>query len=654
MCGITGCWLARGAHRPESLDRLAGRMGDQLLHRGPDDAGVWTDAEAGIALAHRRLAILDLSPAGHQPMVSACGRHVIVFNGEIYNHLALRRDLETAGGAPAWRGHADTETLLAAISVWGLEAALRATVGMFALALWDRQTRTLYLARDRLGEKPLYYGWVQGAFLFGSELKALRGWPGFAADIDRGALALYLRHNCIPAPHTIYRGIHKLPPGSWLTLPDEDREAGPVAYWSPRQVAEEGQADPFRGSDGEAADELERLLRQAVAGQMVADVPLGAFLSGGIDSSTVVALMQAQAGRPVRSFSIGFSAAAYDEAPQARAVAAHLGTDHTELYVSPEEAMAVIPRLPRLYDEPFADSSQIPTFLVSRLARQHVTVSLSGDGGDELFGGYNRHFWAARLWRRVSPWPRPLRGILAAGLQALPPAAWDAAFARLGRFLPRAARQRNPGDKLHKLAEVVAAESPEAIYLHLVSHWKNPGEVVRGTAEPMTPVTDRAYWARLDDFESRMMYLDLITYLPDDILTKVDRAAMGVSLESRVPLLDHRLVEFAWRLPLAMKIRAGEGKWLLRQVLYRHIPRALVERPKMGFGLPLGDWLRGPLRDWAEDLLGEGRLREAGHFHPGPIRALWAEHLSGRRNWAYHLWDVLMFQAWWESERGHG
>ncbi len=634
MCGIAGFWDPRGDLEAAQAEARATAMAVALAHRGPDDAGVWTDARAGVALAHRRLAILDLSPAGHQPMVSACGRYALVFNGEIYNHLALRQELERRGQAPAWRGHADTETLLAAVSAWGLAAALRASVGMFALALWDRQARNLSLARDRLGEKPLYYGRVGGAFLFGSELKALRTWPGFAAEVDRPALALYLRHNCIPAPYTIYRGIRKLPPGTWLSLSADAWEAEPAAYWSAREVAERGQADPFRGTDAEAAEELERLLRQAVAGQMVADVPLGAFLSGGVDSSTVVALMQAQSGRAVRTFSIGFTEAAYDEAPQARAVAAHLGSEHTELYVSPAEAMAVIPSLPRLYDEPFADSSQIPTFLVSQLARRQVTVSLSGDGGDELFGGYNRHLWAPRLWRRLSPWPRPLRGLLATALRTLPPTAWDAAFARLGRLLPRSARQRNPGDKLHKLAEVLGAEGPEEIYLNLVSHWKHPGDVVRGVDEPATRVTDPAARARLEAFESRMMCLDLVTYLPDDILAKVDRAAMAVSLETRVPLLDHRLVEFAWRLPLAMKIRDGQGKWLLRRVLYRHVPRELVERPKMGFGLPLGDWLRGPLRDWAEALLDEARLAREGYFHPRPIRA---------------LWDVLMFQAWLEA-----
>ena len=637
-----------------TLRQRAAAMATSLKHRGPDDEGGYEEAHNGVALAHRRLAILDLSPAGHQPMASACGRYVIAFNGEIYNHMELRQELEQLGRAAAWRGHADTETLLAAVSAWGIEAALRKCVGMFALALWDRELRILTLARDRLGEKPLYYGWVQGVFLFASELKALRAYPGFGAQIDRGALALYLRHNCIPAPHTIYQGIRKLPPGTLLTIATGDEDAKPMPYWSLGEAAERGQDDLFPGDEVEAADELERLLGGAVAGQMVADVPLGAFLSGGIDSTTVVAMMQARSRQPVRTFTIGFHEGAYNEATEAKLVAAHLGTQHTELYVSPAEAMALIPRLPSLYDEPFADSSQIPTFLVSQLARQQVTVSLSGDGGDELFGGYNRHYWAAHLWRRLGHLPRPLRGVLAAAMQALPPTAWDTMFAALGRFLPRSLRQRNPGDKLHKLAEVVAARDPEDIYLNLVSHWKSPLEVVRADAEPATLLTDPAARVRLEGFENRMMYLDSVTYLPDDILTKVDRAAMGVSLETRVPMLDHRVVEFAWRLPLAMKIRRGQGKWLLRQVLYRHVPPELVERPKAGFGLPVGDWLRGPLRDWAESLLNEHRLGQEGFFHPAPIRALWAEHLSGRRNGSYHLWDVLMFQAWLEQEARHG
>jgi len=580
-------------------------------------------------------------------MVSASGRYVIAFNGEIYNHLELRQDLQ---GTAEWRGRSDTEALLAGFDAWGLEATLRNIVGMFAIALWDRLKRVLYLARDRMGEKPLYYGWQSGMFVFGSELKALTAYPSFDAEINRDALTLFLRHNAIPAPYSIYRGTHKLPPGTFLQVQAGQMDARPVTYWAARSAAEAGQRNLFRGSDAEAAVELERMLGQAVGGQMVADVPLGAFLSGGIDSSTVVALMQAQSARPVKTFTIGFNEAGYDEAPHASAVARHLGTEHTELYVTPQDAMAVIPSLPDIYDEPFADSSQVPTYLVSRLARGHVTVSLSGDGGDELFGGYNRYFWARDIWRKLGWVPRPLRAALAGALTTLPPAAWDTVMQKLGRWLPASLRYANPGDKLHKAAEILAVRSAEEIYLGLVSHWRQPARLVANSQEPMTLLTDPAHRAELPDFEHRMMLLDTVTYLPDDILTKVDRAAMAVSLESRVPLLDHRVVEFAWTLPLTMKIRNGQGKWLLRQVLYRHVPQALMERPKMGFGVPIGHWLRGPLRGWAEDLLSESRLQREGFFRPAPVRQKWKEHLSGKRNWQYHLWDVLMFQAWLERQ----
>ena len=655
MCGLTGFWQPTGCARDEAA-ATARRMADTLAHRGPDDAGVWVDEAAGLALGHRRLAILDLSPAGHQPMVSASGRFVIAFNGEIYNHRELRAELAklgAGGAAPAWRGHSDTETLLAAVEAWGIEAALKRSVGMFALALWDRESRTLTLARDRLGEKPLYYGWQRGVLLFGSELKALRAHPAFVGDIDRGALALYFRHNCVPAPYSIYQGIRKLPPGTLWTLTAQQAMTGqasePVPYWSLAQVVRAGQQAPFTGSDTDAVEEAQRLIGQAVAGQRVADVPLGAFLSGGIDSSTVVAVMQAQSSRPVKTFTIGFHEGEYNEAQHAAAVARHLGTEHTELYVTPAQARAVIPRLPVLYDEPFADSSQIPTVLVAELARQHVTVCLSGDGGDELFGGYNRYFWADGLWRRLGWMPQGLRAGLARGLTALSPQAWNRLWALAGGVLPRRYRYANAGDKLHKLAEVLRAHTAEAIYHKLVSHWWAPAELVLGAEEPPTVLTQPSAWPAVEDFRARMMALDTLTYLPDDILTKVDRAAMGVSLETRVPLLDHRVVEFAWRLPLAMKIRHGQGKWLLRQVLYRYVPQVLVERPKMGFGVPIDHWLRGPLREWAEDLLSERRLRQEGFLRPEPVRRLWEEHLSGRRNWQYLLWDVLMWEAWLDA-----
>lgn len=639
MCGFAGVF-----GRPSSAGNLRS-MGLAIASRGPDDSGVWIDPEASLGLVHRRLSIMDLSPAGHQPMASACERYVIAFNGEIYNHSELRQSL----GHSSWRGHSDTETLLAAIANWGIEATLKQCVGMFAFALWDRKTRRLTLARDRLGEKPLYYGWQGDVFLFGSELKALKAHPAFRAEIDRDALTLFLRHNAIPAPYSIYEGIHKLPPGTFLQLHAEQRDARPVPYWSAKMAAEAGQRNRFQGSDVEAVAELERLLGKAVNGQMVADVPLGAFLSGGIDSTSVVALMQSQSIRPVKTFTIGFHEEDYNEADQAHTVARHLGTEHTELYVTPQDAMDVIPSLPTIYDEPFADSSQIPTYLVSRLARQHVTVSLSGDGGDELFGGYNRYFWARNLWRKLGWMPRPLRAAVAGVLTTVPPASWNTAFQKLERWLPAKLRYATPGDKLHKAAEILAVRSPEEIYLGLVSHWKNPAQLVLGSHEPLTLLTDSSCQANLPDFEHRMMYLDTVTYLPDDILTKVDRAAMSVSLETRVPLLDHRLVEYAWTLPLDMKIRHGQGKWLLRQVLYRHVPQSLMERPKMGFGVPIDQWLRGPLKPWAAALIEPARLRREGIFDPASIQRKWLEHQAGARNWSYYLWDILMFQAWREE-----
>ncbi len=622
-------------------------MADTLIHRGPDDGGYWCDSEQRIGLGHRRLAIVDLSPAGHQPMVSASGRYVIAFNGEIYNHVGIREELERG----AWRGHSDTETLLAGIEAWGLEATLKKSIGMFAIALWDRQTRTLTLARDRIGEKPLYYGW-QGkgearVFLFGSELRALKAHPAFQVDIDRGALCLLLRHSYIPAPHSIYQGISKLEPGCMLSVSLAQPERRIWKYWSAIQVARTGAAQQFTGTPTEAVDALEVLAKDAVRQQMMADVPLGAFLSGGIDSSTVVALMQVQSSRPVKTFTIGFENQGYDEAVHAKAVARYLGTEHTELYVTPAQAMEVIPRLPDLYSEPFADSSQIPTFLVSQLAKRHVTVSLSGDAGDELFCGYNRYQLTASLWHKIALVPSPLRALAAKGITSVSPAAWD----RVAHFIPGSGRWRLLGDKLHKGAGVLSSRTLDELYLGMVSLQRNPSEWVIGGQEPATHLTGlRPDLAGLGAVE-QMMALDTISYLPDDILAKVDRAAMGVSLEARVPFLDHRVVEFAWSLPLDYKLRGGQTKWPLRQVLYRHVPPELVERPKTGFGVPLHEWLRGPLRDWAEDLLNEERLRREGYFQPSPIRQMWAEHLSGRRNWAYSLWNVLMFQAWLESNR---
>lgn len=630
---------------------MLAQMANAISHRGPDSDGYWIDPQASIGLAHRRLAIVDLSPAGAQPMFSVSGRYVLAFNGEIYNHVRLRDALEREGKVSAnWQGHSDTETLLAGFDAWGIEGTLKQSVGMFAVAVWDRTDHVLTLARDRLGEKPLYYGWQgQGSgavFLFGSELSSLRRHPVFAAEVSRDALALYMVHNYIGGEHSIYNGIRKLAPGHLLSVSLARPEPQMRAWWSGADVALRGVAHPFRGSPEQAVDALEALLRDAVAQQMMADVPLGAFLSGGVDSSTVVALMQTQSSRPVRTFSMGFHEEGYNEAEHAKAVAHHLGTDHTEMYVTAKQALDVIPKLPALYSEPFADSSQIPTFLVSQLARQHVTVSLSGDAGDELFCGYTRYQMTAGLWGKVSCLPRPLRQLAADLITALPLGAWD----KLGRVLP-SALGAHVGDKLHKGAALLGSRSVEDLYRGMVSHWADPASVVIGTSGQVRVVAGAVpEFQGMGDVE-RMMALDMLSYLPDDILAKVDRAAMGVSLETRVPFLDHRIVEFAWSLPLGYKLRNGVTKWPLRQVLYRHVPPELIERPKMGFGVPIDLWLRGPLRDWAESLISESRLAQEGFFNPSPIRQKWAEHLSGKRNWQYHLWGVLMFQAWLEAQR---
>jgi len=651
MCGISGFLETSLRFGDQSLHAMALEMVNTLHHRGPDDSGTWADAASGIALGHRRLAIIDLSPEGHQPMHSSCGRYVISFNGEVYNFKGLRNELEALGHT--FRGHSDTEIMLAAISQWGILPAVKRFNGMFAFALWDRRERLLHLVRDRLGEKPLYYGWMGKTFLFGSELKALRAHPHFRNVLSRDALALYLRHNYVPAPYSIYKGILKVLPATIVTIRPSNSEGSPqiTPYWSVREAAERGAAEPFRGSAKEAVACLDELLRDAVKIRMEADVPLGAFLSGGVDSSTIVSLMQAQSSRPVQTFTIGFHEAAYNEAHDAKTVARHLGTAHTELYVTPEEAMAVIPRLPALYDEPFSDCSQIPTFLVSELARRQVTVSLSGDGGDELFGGYTRYFWTQDIWSKIRRMPKGFRQVLASALTAIPPQVWKTALETISPVLPPHIRQRNPADKLRKLTEILAAENPEAMYVQLISHWKDPTAVVIESSEPPTTLTDKSQWAELPDFRLRMMYLDMMTYLPDDILVKVDRASMGVSLEGRIPYLDHRVIEFAWRLPLSMKVHDGQGKWILRQILYQYVPKEMVERPKMGFGVPIDSWLRGPLHEWAESLLDEKVLRDQGYFDPIPIRQLWAEHLSGRHNREYLLWDVLMFQAWLTDEQ---
>ena len=647
MCGIAG-FIGFRYLKENAVLATARRMGETILHRGSDDAGIWHDDSAQVALMHRRLSILDLSPAGHQPMQSTSGRFVIVFNGEIYNHLEIREQLAAFSQQSfEWRGHSDTETLLAGIEAWGLEETLKRSVGMFALALWDRKEQALTLARDRMGEKPLYYGWQRGVFLFGSELKALKAHPAFEGEIDRGAIALQMRHNYIPAPYSIYRGIYKLPPGHCIRIKSSDKggQRDPWPYWSFPQVVVQGKSNPFTGTDPEAVEVLDGLMRSTVAQQMVADVPLGAFLSGGIDSSTIVALMQSQSARPVKTFTIGFNEDGYNEAVHAKAVAEHLGTEHTELYVTPRQALDVISRLPSLYDEPFSDSSQIPTFLVSEMTRQHVTVSLSGDAGDELFGGYNRYNMTSSVWGKIRKVPLPLRHLAATGLKTLSPDWWN----QLAKWIPGANKFVNFGDKLHKGAGVLTSKTSDQLYLNFLTHWEDPASMVINGTEPPTQITNPQL--HLGNNIEQMMALDSVSYLPDDILCKVDRAAMGVSLETRVPLLDHRIVEFAWRLPLSMKIRDGHGKWILREVLYKYVPKELVERPKMGFGVPIDSWLRGPMQDWAENLLDESRLRQEGYFYPEPIRQKWIEHLSGKRNWQYHLWDVLMFQAWLEEQR---
>jgi asparagine synthase (glutamine-hydrolysing) len=643
MGGIAGMLQPGGV----DVDVLAA-MTDALVHRGPDDSGLWIDAEAGAALGHTRLAVVDLSPHGHQPMVSPSGRYVLAYNGEVYNFEGLRAELDAAG--VDFRGRSDTEVVLAAIAQWGPEPALGRLVGMFALALWDRQERRLLLARDRMGEKPLYYGWQGGAFLFGSEPRALGRHPAFDGEVDRDVLCLYLRHSYVPAPYSIYRGIRKLPGGSylWVDPAAPGADLRPVAYWSLAAVAEAGAAAPFAGTQSEAEDALEALLRAVLRGQRIADVPLGVLLSGGVDSSTVAALLQAEADRPVRTFTIGFAEAGSDEALHARAVAKHLGTEHTELHVGPDDALALVPELPKVWSEPFADAVQIPTLLLCRMVRRHVTVALSGDGGDELFFGHGRYATARTVWGAAGRLPDPVRQAGAGLLRRLPAERWDRALGWTGPLLARYGGA-SVGEKVHAAAGFLAAEGPEVVYRRLVSHWTNPAGIVPGAAEPPTVLTDPRPSPVLRDFPSRMMAWDMLSCLPDDVLVKVDRAAMAVSLETREPLLDHRLVAFVWRLPLALKVRGGRSKWLLRKVLHRHVPPPLVERPKAGLSVPVGEWLRGPLRGWAEELLDEARLRREGYLDPAPVRRKWEEHLSGRRDWRHHLWDVLMFQAWLES-----
>lgn len=638
MCGIAGFFESTGRTRANELRAVGLAMAETLRHRGPDAQAVWVDETTGIALGHARLSILDLSETGAQPMHSSCGRFVISYNGEVYNVVELRAELEKAGRS--FRGHSDTEVIVEGFAVWGVKETVERLIGMFALATWDRRDRRLWLVRDRLGIKPVYWGFHNGRLLFASELKSLRAVPRWRGTLDRNALAAYLRYGYVPAPASIFQGINKLMPGTLLEYSGAG-EPRIHAYWSLDAVAEAGRRDPLDLPDEEAAERLESLLADAVKRRLVSDVPLGAFLSGGVDSSTVAALMQVASSRPMRTFSIGFHEQSYNEAHHAKEVAAHLGTNHEEMYVTPSEAREVIPRLPTIYDEPFADSSQIPTYLVSRMTRRHVTVALSGDGGDELFAGYNRYTSGLRLASAIRGLPKAARQMLAASIRAVPPGIWDGVFSAV----PARMRPRQPGDKMHKLAAVLP-EDAIGFYRHLISQWDGAWRLVVGAKEPYHSLFDPAIRGRFDSDLSWMQFLDTRTYLPDDILTKVDRASMAVSLEARVPLIDHRVVELSWRLPEHQKVRNGTGKWLLRQVLYKHVPKALIERPKMGFGVPVDAWLRGPLKDWAADLLDPAAMKQAGILDAGPVTARWNEHLSGVRNWPQFLWNVLMFQAW--------
>lgn len=646
MCGIAG-YYSPGPYPEDRAHNILRAMTDAIAHRGPDDQGQWYDPSAGVGLAMRRLSIIDLSPAGHQPMRSACGRYMLVFNGEIYNHKSIRAQLESEGHAPPWRGRSDTEVLLAAISALGLKKALQLANGMFAIALWDSKENVLELAVDRFGEKPLFCGWTNGQFLFGSELKALRAHPAWRGDIDRNSLSLLLRYVYIPAPYCIYRDIQKVEPGQIIRLRGGNQRCEADSYWSTSEMVERSQQSPINASDEEAVDVFEALLSDAVGMRMEADVPLGAFLSGGFDSTAIVAMMQRQSSQPVRTFTIGFHDHDYDEAPFAKEVAKRLQTQHTELYVTPKEAIDIIPRLPAIYDEPFADSSQIPTFIVSRMARQHVTVALSGDAGDELFGGYQRYFISQRIIPRIARWPIGVRRLAADVIEKIGAHRWNSLY----QCLTLGTGEMLVGDRALKLASLIREMTPLDGYRNLISSWDDPLTVLKHAQE---------YVLRFDDpivekinFVEQMMYLDLVTYLPGDILTKVDRASMAVSLEARVPFLDPRVAEFAWRLPLSKKVSTGTGKKIIRKLVYRYVPQEVMDRPKMGFGVPIEEWLRGPLRDWAEALLSPQRIRASGYFNPEVVTKIWERHLAGLHNEQSRLWPILMFESWLEAQKEH-
>ncbi len=652
MCGITGYY---------SLDKFGSipavtlsRMADQMINRGPDDSGIWFDKEAGIGFAHRRLSIIDLSKEGQQPMQSASGRHVIVFNGEIYNFKELRTDLEDKEDIN-WKGNSDTEVLITAIEIWGIEKTLDYLNGMFAFAVWDRRQRTLFLARDPLGKKPLYYGYNNGIFFFASELKALKAHPEFNPDINRDVLPLLLRHSYIPAPYSIYKGIKKLMPGSFLEITEDDFKLCRIPeikkYWDLYSIANKGFCNSFSNSEDLVLSELEAVLLKSVSRRMFADVPLGSFLSGGIDSSLIVALMQATTSNKVKTFSIGFHDRRYNEAEAAKKIAKHLGTEHTEFYLTAKDSLDVIPKLPQLFDEPFGDSSQIPTYLVSKITRKYVTVALSGDGGDEVFAGYNRHFWGRCLWNRIHRVPVFIKAIAKYGIDRISPMEWDSIFLQTNRVLPQKYHQTMPGDKLAKLSRVLLSRNRKEFYYNLTSWWQHPDLLVKKANEPLTFLNDFEKWPDIDDFTHLMQYMDMLTYLPDDILTKVDRSSMGVGLETRAPFLDKEVVAFSWKIPMKMKISNYSGKIILKKLLTKYIPQDLVDRPKSGFGVPLDQWLRNELLDWANDLLSPDKLKNEGFFSVETVGKAWRTHLSQKNNLQYHLWNILMFQAWLESEK---
>ena len=635
MCGIAG-YVGETINPEKCLSEMA----EALNHRGPDDSGIWLDKEKSIGLAHARLSILDLSYAGHQPMHSFSNNHTIVFNGEIYNHNYLRFELESISKRN-WSGHSDTETLLAAIEEWGFEETLKKVKGMFSIALWNNISKNLSLACDRIGEKPLYYGWINDQFVFASELKALKKFPEFSNQIDRSSLALFLRFNSIPAPYSIYENIFKLEPGQIIKFNTDAKKITRHSYWSTEEEFKKENLNKFSGTPSEAVNQLEIILSNAVSSQMQSDVPLGAFLSGGIDSSTIVALMKSISDSQVNTFTIGFNSKEFNEAKHAGLVAKHLGTNHFEKYVTEQDALNVIPLLPKIYDEPFADSSQIPTFLVSQFAKQKVTVALSGDAGDELFGGYNRYVVTERIFSKIFKSPILLRKLLSKTINGFSEEKWNKL---LGWLMSK--KYAEVGHKLHKAANVLSSDSTRDMHFKLISQIQNPADWLINSQEHKTKFNeDYDFFSELNSIEKMMAY-DLITYLPTDILTKVDRAAMAVSLETRVPFLDPDVIKFSASLPLEYKIRNGVSKWALREVLFKHVPKDLIERPKMGFAIPLADWLRGPLNDWAESLLDENRLHQEGFFNVEFVRSKWLEHKSGKQNWHHQLWNVLMFQAW--------